>query len=318
MITIKFKYDINDKSIIKQYMIEYSSCLHYLYNRIYDNEGNISEVELRNMYDNINNKDHINKWLFQCAIKESKQLYKRNKTNKIIFGGKKNFFNRLKSNITKDEYKIKRLSQIYSIGEQIHHGNRMFEMTDYDKVVFKPNRNAHYNITIRGIGNRTNTLNKIYNLCLNNKITLTYKLDLDYIYLSYDETELEQYDYNRIHNRVFAIDMNPNYIGWSVVDWKESDNYNIIDSGIFSFKEHDDIELSYKEKKLPSNSKERTHLNNKHKYDILEISKNLINKCKYYQCDIFSIEDLAIKPVIQRRGEIIIDYVTTSGIEVVL
>lgn len=104
-------------------MIEYSSCLHYLYNRIYDNEGNISEVELRNMYDNINNKDHINKWLFQCAIKEAKQLYKKHKTNKIIFGGKKNFFNRLKSNITKDEYKTKRLSQIYSIGERIHNGN---------------------------------------------------------------------------------------------------------------------------------------------------------------------------------------------------
>ena len=32
MITLKFKYDINDKSIIKQHMIEYSSCLHYLYN----------------------------------------------------------------------------------------------------------------------------------------------------------------------------------------------------------------------------------------------------------------------------------------------
>ena len=272
MITLKFKYDINDKSIIKQYMIEYSSCLHYLYNRIYDNEGNISEIELRNMYDNINNKDHINKWLFQCAIKEAKQLYKRNKTNKIIFGGKKNFFNRLKSNITKDEYKTKRLSQVYSIGTQTHHGNRI------------------------------NKLNKIYNLCLNNKITLTYKLDLDYIYLSYDETELEQYDYNRIHNRVFAIDMNPNYIGWSVVNWYESNNYNIIDSGIFSFKEHDDIELSYKEKKLSSNSKERIHLNNKHKHDILEISKNLINKCKHYQCEIFSVEDLTIKPGNTKKG----------------
>ena len=36
MITLKFKYDTNDKSIIRQYMIEYSSCLHYLYKRIYD------------------------------------------------------------------------------------------------------------------------------------------------------------------------------------------------------------------------------------------------------------------------------------------
>ena len=89
MITLKFKYDINDKSVIKQYMIEYSSCLHYLYNRLYDNEGNISEVELRNMYDNINNKDHIKKWLFQCAIKEAKQLYKNIKQTRLYLVVKK-------------------------------------------------------------------------------------------------------------------------------------------------------------------------------------------------------------------------------------
>lgn len=302
MITIKFKYDMNNKPIIRQYMIEYSSCLHYLYNRIYDNEGNISEVELRNMYDNINNKDHINKWLFQCAIKEAKQLYKRNKTNKIIFGGKKNFYDRLKSRITKDEYKTKRLSQIYSIGEQNHHGNRMFEMTDYNKITFKPNKNDHYEIEIIGIGNRINTLNKIYNLCLSNKITLTYKLDLDHIYLSYEETDIEQYNYDKIDNRIFAIDINPNYIGWSVVDWYDSDKYKIIDSGIFSFKEHDNIELSYKKKKLASNSNERIHINNKHKYDILDVCKNIINKCKHYQCDIFSVEDLNIKAVNTKKG----------------
>ena len=92
------------------------------------------------------------------------------------------------------------------------------------------------------------------------------------------------------------------YIGWSVVDWYESDKYKIIDSGIFSFKEHDNIELSYKEKKLASNSKERIHLNNKHKYDILDVCKNLINKCKYYQCDIFSVEDLNIKAGNTKKG----------------
>ncbi|MBR1611864.1 MAG: hypothetical protein IJ672_10380 [Methanobrevibacter sp.] len=283
-------------------MIEYSSCLHYLYNRIYDNEGHISEIELRNMYDSINNKAHINKWLFQCTIKEAKQLYKRNGTNKIIFGGKKNFYDRLKSRITKDEYKAKRLSQLYSIGEQSHHGNRMFEMTDYNKVIFKPNKNEHYEIEIIGIGNRINTLNKIYNLCLSNKITLTYKLDLDYIYLSYEETDIEQYNYEKIDNRIFAIDMNPNYIGWSVIDWYDSDKYKIINSGVFSFKQYDNIEHQYKNIKLSSYSKERIHINNKHKYDILDVCKNLVAKAKYYKCAIFSIEDLNIGSNDKKKG----------------
>ena len=302
MITLKFKYDMINKSVTKKYMIEYSSCLHYLYNRIYDNGGNISEVELRNMYDNINNKDHINKWLFQCAIKEVKHLYKRNGTNKIIFGGKKNFYDRLKSRITKDEYKTKRLSHVYSIGEQNHHGNRMFEMTDYNKVIFKPNKNDHYEIEIIGIGNRINTLNKIYNLCLSNKITLTYKLDLDYIYLSYEETDIEQYNYEKIDNRIFAIDMNPNYIGWSVIDWYNSDKYKIIDSGVFSFKQYDNIERQYKSIKLSSDSKERIHINNKHKYDILDVCKNLVAKAKYYKCAIFSIEDLNMGVNNKKKG----------------
>ena len=83
--------------------------------------------------------------MFQCAIKEAKQLYKRHKTNKIIFSGKKNFFSRLKSNITNDEYKTKRLNYVYSICEHRQHVNIMFKMIDYDKIVFKPNRNDHYN-----------------------------------------------------------------------------------------------------------------------------------------------------------------------------
>ena len=77
MITLKLKYrlkDEQDMSLIHDYQRQYSSCLHFLYNRISDNPS-ITEKELRLLYDNINNCSLINPPPFQCAIKEAKQIY---------------------------------------------------------------------------------------------------------------------------------------------------------------------------------------------------------------------------------------------------
>ena len=52
MITLKLKYrlkDEQDMSLICDYQRQYSSCLHFLYNRISDNPS-ITEKELRLLY----------------------------------------------------------------------------------------------------------------------------------------------------------------------------------------------------------------------------------------------------------------------------
>ena len=75
MITLKLKYECEDiSSLILNYQRQYSNCLHFLYNRISDNPS-ITEIELRNLYSSINNCSLINKWLFQCSIKEARQIY---------------------------------------------------------------------------------------------------------------------------------------------------------------------------------------------------------------------------------------------------
>ena len=135
MITIKLSYDFEDKDLIQEYQSEYSLCLRFLYNRIYDSKGKIGEIELRNLYDSIKGKDLVSKWLFQCAIKEAKQIYSKNKENKVIFGGKANFFKRIKQKITKEEYKLNRLSPIYSIGTEANLGNRLFRLQKIDTVL---------------------------------------------------------------------------------------------------------------------------------------------------------------------------------------
>ena len=49
----------------------------------------------------------------------------------------------------------------------------------------------------------------------------------------------EKYKYvqkRKISNRVMSIDMNPNYIGWSIINWKTESDFNIIKSGVISIK----------------------------------------------------------------------------------
>ena len=69
--------------------------------------------------------------------------------------------------------------------------------------------------------------------------------------------------------------MNPNYIGWSVVDWKSSSVFYIVQTGVYSIKDLNDKDFSLKGKGLASDSKQRTYISNKRNHEILQISKNL-------------------------------------------
>ena len=97
--------------------------------------------------------------------------------------------------------------------------------------------------------------------------------------------------------------MNPNYIGWSIVDWKSSSEFNIIKSGVYSIKTINDKDFNLKGKGYSSSSNERQYISNKRQHEILEISKNLINKAIYYKCSIFSMEDLNIKSSNKEKGK---------------
>ena len=84
MLTLKLKYkclETDYYDILKTYMSQYSICLHYLYNRISDNNGNINEKDLRNLCSNISNIDYLDSWFKQSCVKESIALYKSFQTS---------------------------------------------------------------------------------------------------------------------------------------------------------------------------------------------------------------------------------------------
>ena len=292
MITLKLKYrfkDEQDMSLIHDYQRQYSSCLHFLYNRISDNTS-IIEKELRLLYDNVNNCSLINKWLFQCAIKEAKQIYNSHGI-KVIFGGKANYFKRNKLAITKEEYKAKRISPVYSIGEASNKGNRFFRLKEGNVLTFQPNRLQHIDLELVGLRKHRQTIiSKLTELANQKKVTITYKLSSEYVWISYDEKLVTNIETPKINNRVFAIDMNPNYIGWSIVDWKSSSNFRIVKEGVISIKELNDYDNKQK-----INSTKRKHISNIRHHAILEICKNLVDTAAYYRCDKFVLEDLKLK-----------------------
>ena len=95
-------------------------------------------------------------------------------------------------------------------------------------------------------------------------------------------------------NRILGIDLNPNYIGWSIVDWKSESEFEVIQSGVYSFKELNDKEFALKGQHISSSDPRRVYLNNKRKHEIFEVAKNLINKALYYKVESIAVEDLSI------------------------
>ena len=296
LITLKIKYSCNKSilDIIKQY----NSVLKFTYNRLLENPK-LKTAEITQLQKNINNCDLIGSHLKNSAIYDAKSLIEKS-NEPIIFGGKYLFKQRCQHKISKDEFLIKRIRPIYSVGEANQKANRLFDIIDNRTIIFKLNRQQHFELKLQQIGSkRLKELNKLIELQNNKRIAITYKLDLDYIYLTFDYNLLKTYTYKIKQNRVMAIDLNPNSIGWSVIDWFNESNYNVIQSGTFSLKPLNDYRDS---KSVASNSDFHKYITNKRNYEIIEIAKQLFILCRYYHCEIFSIEYLNIKSSDKKLG----------------
>ena len=298
VLKIKYQTDGQSLDIIRDYIRQYSSVQHFVYNRIQDNK---SQKDIKQQVKQLNNVNLLDSWFVQCIF------YDIPKKQKIIFGGKKNYFQRLKNNISKEQFKLKRLSPIYSIGEVVNKsvkGNRKFHIEqDLENILFKPNKLTKINLQLIGLNKRKQILSKLYQKQERKEIKIAYKLDLEYIYIIFEETDIYNYETKFIKNRVFALDLNPNYIGWSIVDWKSESEFDVIKSGVYSIKKLNDIDFDLKNKGYSSESNERKYISVKRNYETLQIVKNIVNKSIYYKCQIISIEELNIKSSDKELGK---------------
>ena len=302
MLTLKFKYsceDSCDQDLILEYMKQYTHVFRVAYNKLY-NQEKIKQVDLLKL----NHIDLLDSWWIASAMTNAKMLYNKFKTQKVIFGGKKNFLKRCKHQIDKNTFNLNRLSNLTSIGEKKSgtksvHGNRKFKLTeDLKQVMLKlKTKKAKLNL----IGNYSNNLlyklSQVYKHQISDDTPLTYKIDTQYIYITFDESIVlnSKLNLKQITNRVLSLDLNPNYIGWSITDWKSSSEFNVVKSGVYSFKNITDKIQNLKGKGFSSESPIRKYLNNKLEYETYQVVKNLIKKAIYYKVQLIGIEDLSIK-----------------------
>ena len=136
MITIKLP--VQNKIDMSNYLNQWNSVVRFAYNRFHDDDNlSLNEVE-RLVKSIMNNIDLMDASLIKDACHKAKLI----KSDGVIFGGKKNWYNYIKKLITKDEFKKNRNLPLQIRGETCKErkGNRKFKLDiiDNNQVIFKP------------------------------------------------------------------------------------------------------------------------------------------------------------------------------------
>lgn len=292
MLTIKLP--IQNKINTIDLMREYNSCMRYSYNRFKDGmpEKDIRhDIKAKELFKNIDS------WFVQCAIQEAKICVENNKN--VVFGGKKNLRKRYLNKITNSEWKELRNHPIYSIGQAVNKGNRKFDLDiiNNNRILFKPKRGTKIEIQLPKL--RTNVKKQLYKLeeLANQKqIPYTIKLNNNFIQVTFDASILKQKQESLNENRCLSIDLNPNYIGYSILEFDKNKEFKVINSGVF------DITKLNNKLNLASNHKKQLKQTNKRDFELFEISKRLINITKQFKCSQFIVEDLNTKGKNHNKG----------------
>lgn len=268
----------NDTLILEGCFKEYNSSLRSAYSLI--NKG-LSEKEVRLILKD-REYDSIDSWFIQSSIYQAKQINESNKSLKIdkfIFGGRKNFILRSKNKITSQEYKNKRNHNISSIGEAPKKGNRKFNFYS-TYIEFKPFKGCKIKFELPNLKNSYRKLyNKMVELANLRKTAVQVKISRDgFLYLTFDYSKAVNKSYNtKIKGIVAGIDMNPNYIGISILD--SNNSYNVLKTKMFSLKE-----LTTKRSS-----------NNKLEHETIEIAHSIGRWLKHNHVEHLFLEDLNFK-----------------------
>jgi hypothetical protein len=181
-------------------------------------------------------------------------------------------------------------------------------------VIFKPVKGKSFELVITNLDPKHQVLfSAMCRLANEGKIAVSVKLSKKKIYFSCDFIKLYELadvnlykkikSYHYKTNRIAAIDMNPNYIGFSIIQWYGSECFKILYSNVYSFKELTD-EMS-RLKKLGCNfsSDEMKHLFNKLEHEIIEVAIQMVRLAIAFNCETFALEDLKIKSKDANKGK---------------
>jgi hypothetical protein len=210
---------------------------------------------------------------------------KERKQSKMTFGSLLQWKRFNKGIISKEEFNnIKNTQPILFTGRSNESfGNRKIKLDIYNKqIIFKRTKKDHYNLKIITSNSRWKMLEKLQNYFEFNSTPITYKLDNNYIYITFDESVLKEREHHFIDNRIAGLDLNPNYIAFTIRDFN---NDSIVHKTVYDLTKLND-----------------THNKNKKDHEVVEISKSISNLCKHYKVECVGLEKLTMTSKNHNKG----------------
>ena len=287
------KLQISNKPDVLEDMRIFSSMVRIAFNRFQDgySEKQITEY--------LNARFVINCWVIRSAVKEAHALFDVQGQRHIVFGGKWNLKQYLKGLITKEQFKQNRLMPLCSIGEYQFKGNRLIDFDlPNNRIVYKPSRGVCKEIRFCSVKKKlVNELAEVQELASQKKMPVTVKFTDKYLYLTYDESLIYNEAYKGLKfNRVLGIDMNPNYIGVSVIEFDGNDEFKVLHKEVY------DLTALTKSSGKASTDNISKYLTNKLKHETIAIAHKINRLVDYWKCSKLAIEDLSIKPSDKQKG----------------
>ena len=320
--------DYLDKFIYRSICIDVKSKLEKTKITYDKNVKLISQIEEQIVDADISNKK-------KYKLKNKLASLTRNLNKDICFGGKNLLreITKLSQNNNnpdllekkKSEFKEKRKIGLYVVGEANQQGNRKlhFDLKN-KKLNVKLNKKNHINLTFSSFGKQFKNLEKLQDLIEQKLISVTFRLDNKYIYLSYDEAILNNHHFDiisckkkqlliddkdekkkifiefkkeqnerklkdKIENRYLAFDLNPNYIGFSILEKVNNDENKIL------FTQCIDLTKLNTKKNVASTDKKQLKQNNKRIHEINHVWKYIFGVAKHWRVYNIVKEDLNFK-----------------------
>lgn len=268
----------------------------------------------------LNKKDKNKKDLDSITYIESnienklKKLYHKTNELKIrrVFGTKEDMLSTCSYHIDEDkhnEYKNdfrhnRKFSSIYIKGDKSNGANRFLKIVnengddleniDIKYFCFCPNKYTSIKILISDECGYKDFLKELYKIQENKLMSITYRLCETSISIVIDDIELcSKTNKNGFKkNRIMSVDLNPDYIGYTISDWSSSRDYRLIKKGVVSFKKINDYEKELNGKDIKSDDEKRKYITNKRHHEIHNAVIKLVMTAKYYNCQLFGIENL--------------------------
>ena len=288
---------LRDPTFLSSLNIKSSKFKEYLVKEVLTFKERLDSSKER-ILDKIKELERINNPKLSRKIIDLKRSYKSN----VVFGGRLNLEKRRKGLISKEQFRDKRLYPLTFYGETSRKGNRFFDLSNISKgkLTFKlESTNIKMDLKISTFKHK-DILPLLEKLSNTKQIPITVKLTHEKIFISYDESILNNSNFDRKlytndspadlkerkeywrskfkeheeHlkegklDRYLSIDLNPNQIGFVITDNK----LNILEKGSYEI-----------EGKVPSN---------KRKYEYSMIIKELFKKVKHYRCSYLITETL--------------------------